>query len=77
MVGPCEILGLLIRKLVFGVIISTIKAALIHTGCEQLQVGYRLLLLSAHTVLLLLVSEVCKAVHANSEFAQIDHIRPG
>lgn len=81
MLGLCAILGLLIRKLVFGVITSTVKAALICTGCEQLQ-GTILqaairaaALLRALTVLLPLVSEVCKALHANSQISQIDHTR--
>lgn len=37
MLGLCEILGLLILKLVCGVITSTVKASLNHTSCEQLQ----------------------------------------
>jgi len=81
MLGLCAILGLLIRKLVFGVITSTVKAALICTGCEQLQgtilqAAIRAAALHrALTVLLPLVSEVCKALHANSQISQIDHTR--
>lgn len=37
MFGLCEILGLLILKLVFGIITSTFKDSLNHTSCEQLQ----------------------------------------